>query len=84
MILAKEETPPSQMKPDPFVYEQVVSRLGHPAQRVAAIEDSPRGIQAAIAAGLVVIGVATTHAEADLQAADEVVHSMVEASKLIA
>jgi HAD superfamily hydrolase (TIGR01509 family) len=44
-------------KPAPDIYLAVTSRLGHPAQRCAAVEDSANGIRSAAAAGLAVIAV---------------------------
>ena len=50
-------------------------RLIHPHE-VLAIEDSPAGIEAAAAAGLVTLGVAQTYPEERLHDADSVVPSL--------
>lgn len=42
-------------KPDPQVYRQTLQRLGLPAQRCLAFEDSANGLQAANAAGLATV-----------------------------
>jgi HAD superfamily hydrolase (TIGR01509 family) len=41
-----------QLKPDPAVYLEVLSRTGCPAERAVAVEDSGNGVRAAVAAGL--------------------------------
>lgn len=48
-------------KPDPLPYRHALERLGLEPTEAIAFEDSPSGIQAAIAAGIPTIGVATTH-----------------------
>ena len=44
-------------KPAPDIYLAVTSRLGHPPERCAAVEDSANGLRSAAAAGLQVIAV---------------------------
>jgi HAD superfamily hydrolase (TIGR01509 family) len=44
-------------KPAPDVYLEAASRLGEPAPRCAAVEDSANGIRAAAAAGLAVVAI---------------------------
>ena len=56
-------------KPDPEVWTQVARRLRVPAARCVVFEDAPVGIQAAIAAGMHVIGVTTAHRDDELIAA---------------
>ena len=56
-------------KPDPEGYRRALLRLGAAARRSVAVEDSPGGIAAARAAGLRVVGVATTYAPATLRRA---------------
>ena len=46
-------------KPDPAVYLTTASRLGVPPAGCVAIEDSVRGVQAAVAAGMRVVAVPT-------------------------
>ncbi len=47
-------------KPDPAPYREMLSRLGVPAERALAFEDSPSGVTSARGAGLPVVGLATT------------------------
>jgi HAD superfamily hydrolase (TIGR01509 family) len=44
-------------KPAPDIYLAVTTRLGHPPERCAAVEDSANGIRSAATAGLAVIAV---------------------------
>ena len=44
-------------KPSPLVYEEAVRRLGVPAERAAAVEDSANGLRSASSAGLAVVAV---------------------------
>ncbi|GAB4573065.1 MAG: beta-phosphoglucomutase [Anaerolineae bacterium] len=46
-------------KPDPEIYELVAAELGVPPGACLVIEDSPAGVQAALAAGMHVIAVST-------------------------
>jgi sugar-phosphatase len=55
-----------QGKPAPDPSLQGAARLGLPVESCVAVEDSPVGIQAARAAGMRVIGVATTHPREEL------------------
>jgi len=65
-------------KPDPEVFLLCAQRLGFTAQRCVVFEDAHVGIEAARAAKMRVIGVATTHTAADLHGADCVVHQLDE------
>ncbi len=53
-------------KPAPDVFLLAAERLGLPPARCVVVEDAPTGVLAAKAAGMPAVGVATTHAEADL------------------
>lgn len=55
-------------KPDPLPYQMVLDRLGVSAQHAVAFEDSPSGIRSAVAAGILTIGIASTHAPEELYA----------------
>lgn len=59
-----------QGKPDPEAFLLAAKRLGLTPQDCIVVEDSPAGIEAAHAAGMRVIAVATTHSPADLDNAD--------------
>jgi sugar-phosphatase len=53
-------------KPSPEPYLLGASRLGIPPERCIAVEDAPAGIASARAAGMRVIGVASTHRREEL------------------
>jgi HAD superfamily hydrolase (TIGR01509 family) len=55
VTLSTEEVP--RGKPAPDVYLAAASRLGHPPETCAAVEDSSNGLRSAAAAGLTVIAV---------------------------
>ncbi len=61
-------------KPAPDLYLRAAEALGKEPARCAAFEDSYPGIESALAAGMRVVGVATTHAPAELVRADLVIH----------
>lgn len=60
-------------KPDPEAYLLASERLGVVPEGCVVVEDAPAGIEAAHAAGMRVIAVATTHAQEQLEDADVVV-----------
>jgi mannitol-1-/sugar-/sorbitol-6-phosphatase len=60
-------------KPAPDVYMRAVERLAISPGNAIAVEDAPAGIESAKAAGLHVIGLATTHDAAELTSADVVI-----------
>ncbi len=60
-------------KPDPEPYLKGAARLGFAAKDCVVIEDAPAGIQAGRAAGMKVIGMASTYAQSELRSADAVV-----------
>jgi HAD superfamily hydrolase (TIGR01509 family) len=66
-------------KPNPEVYLEAADRLGVPADRCVAVEDSPAGVKAARGAGCYVLAVCTTHRETQLAGADRVFGGTVEA-----
>jgi HAD superfamily hydrolase (TIGR01509 family) len=53
----------ARAKPDPGVYLLALERLGLPADRVVAVEDSPHGVAAAQAAGLRCVAIPNPHAD---------------------
>ena len=65
-------------KPDPEVFLLCARRLGFPAQRCVVFEDAHVGIEAARAAKMKVIGVATTHPAESIRDADRVVQQLDE------
>ncbi|MBW4564703.1 MAG: HAD-IA family hydrolase [Mojavia pulchra JT2-VF2] len=48
-------------KPDPAPYQAALDKLEIQAEQAIALEDSPSGIRAAVAAGIPTIGIASTH-----------------------
>ena len=57
-------------KPNPECYMLAATRLNVAPGRCVVVEDAPAGIRAAQAAGMRVLALATTHARAELRAAD--------------
>lgn len=58
-------------KPDPEGYLLAARELGAEPAGCVVLEDAPAGVAAGRAAGMRVVGILTTHAPADLAAADE-------------
>jgi len=71
VLIAADEAP--RGKPDPSGYLLAAARLRFAPSACVAIEDAPAGMAAARAAGMTVVGVASTHAPAELDAAATVV-----------
>jgi HAD superfamily hydrolase (TIGR01509 family) len=66
-------------KPDPQIYLLAAERLNVAPGRCLAIEDAPKGVQAARAAGMKVVGVKTGYtAHLTLEGADVVLESLTE------
>ncbi len=57
LILSREDV--DQPKPDPEIYRLAARLLGEAPQACLVIEDSPAGVQAALAAGMRVVAVST-------------------------
>jgi len=60
-------------KPAPDIYLKAAEALGREPVRCAAFEDSYPGIESALAAGMRVVGVSTTHAPHELRGAHLVI-----------
>ena len=56
-------------KPAPDIFARAAELLGMEPDRCVVVEDAPMGIQAALAAGIRVVGVGTNHSAEELQAA---------------
>jgi HAD superfamily hydrolase (TIGR01509 family) len=56
-------------KPDPLPYQTALDQLGIVASEAIAFEDSRPGIRAAVGAGILTVGLMTTHSAAELMAA---------------
>lgn len=68
-------------KPDPEVFVKAAAQLGMPPERCVVIEDAPKGLRGARAAGMRCVAVPTfLTADEDLSAADLVVKSLEELS----
>jgi beta-phosphoglucomutase family hydrolase len=65
-------------KPDPEVFLIAARKLGVPPRDCVVFEDAHVGLEAARAAGMKVVGVATTHPAGSLQDADRVVEQLDE------
>ena len=84
VIVCKEDTPPDKLKPDPFAYLLAAERFGLCPNECAALEDSPRGLKSACAAGFTAIGMTTTHTPGQLTgSADYVVDSFESVPRII-
>jgi sugar-phosphatase len=71
-------------KPDPEGFLRGARLLGVAPEHCVALEDAPAGIRAALAAGMPVIAVATTHAPADLAEASVVIADLGELDDALA
>ena len=71
-------------KPDPEGYLTAARRLGVDPAEALVVEDSPPGIEAGRAAGAATVGVTSTHAAAELAAADVVIGSLEELPGVLA
>lgn len=65
-------------KPDPEIYQKSAEKLAVSPRECVVIEDTLSGINSAKAAGMKVIGIATTHSKEELKSADKVVESFKE------
>lgn len=63
-------------KPHPAPYLAAARLLGCAPERLVAIEDAPAGIASARDAGMAVIALRTTHADAELAVADRIVDDL--------
>jgi len=66
----------SRGKPAPDGYLLAAERLGVEANQCVVVEDTLRGVQAACAAGMMVIGLATTHSVKQIKQASMIVSSL--------
>ncbi len=64
LLLSAEDV--KQAKPDPEIYLLAAQKLGVPPEECLVLEDSVNGVQAALAAGMNVIAIATPFTNADL------------------
>lgn len=66
VVIADELT---RGKPDPLPYQTALDKLGIEAEDAIAFEDSRAGIRSAVGAGILTIGMTTTHQADELKAA---------------
>ncbi len=65
--LIVDESMVEKGKPDPEIYLTVSKKLVLPVERCLVIEDSLSGVQAALSAGMKVVGITTTHEPSELK-----------------
>lgn len=70
-------------KPDPACYLLGAQRLDRPPADCWVVEDAAAGIQAGHAAGMQVVGLATTHSRDEIADADYVFDSLAEATPFL-
>jgi sugar-phosphatase len=70
-------------KPDPEGYLLAAARLGVEPSKCVVVEDSPPGVAAGNAAGMVVVGVTTTHQAVALVGATEVIPDIASLLKVL-
>jgi sugar-phosphatase len=74
----------SRGKPDPEGYLSAARRLGVDPSEALVVEDAPPGIEAGRAAGAAVVAVTSTHARAELGAADVIIETLEELPAVLA
>jgi beta-phosphoglucomutase family hydrolase len=62
-------------KPDPEIYLKAAALLGRPSEQCIAVEDSLPGVEAALAAGMKVIGITTTYTKEELSEAHLIIRN---------
>jgi beta-phosphoglucomutase-like phosphatase (HAD superfamily) len=61
---------PVKGKPDPEIYLKTAQRLTLNPKQCVVFEDSPPGVEAAKRAGMIVVGILTTHSPESLSKVD--------------
>lgn len=77
-VVAIEDTPRTKPHPDPYL--EAARRLGVTPERAVAIEDSPRGVESALAAGFLVLAVGHTTPSSRLSRAHAFAPSLTDVS----
>lgn len=75
LVLTREDV--QNPKPDPEIYLMAASKLSVPPNECLALEDSPAGVKAGVAAGMNVIAVATPFTIAGLHSSQVLDHTWV-------
>jgi sugar-phosphatase len=70
-------------KPDPEPFLLGAQELGVAPARCLALEDAPRGIESARAAGIPVVAFRTSHPEMELEGASEILDTLAEAVEFL-
>ena len=70
----------SEGKPNPEVFLKAADKLSLPGCQCVIFEDAPAGTEAGRAAGMMVVGLSTTHPPELLKAADRVIQRLGELS----
>lgn len=84
VVVTRKDTGKDRLKPDPLAYNLAVKKLGTKPNETVAIEDSVRGLQSAKSAGLIALGITTTHTADQLrEAADHIVDSFEDVPSVI-
>ncbi|MCC6139986.1 MAG: HAD family phosphatase [Nitrospira sp.] len=82
LIMSADDCPVG--KPDPAIYRLALTRLNDAAppllrpEECLVVEDSKAGIRAARAAGMPVVGLATTYSASELREADRILPSLID------
>ncbi|MEX2237310.1 MAG: HAD family phosphatase [Dehalococcoidia bacterium] len=76
-IVAGDMLPPGRGKPEPDIFRLTAERLGVAPGECVVLEDSPRGITAARAAGMLAVGVRSKY-KLDLSEADDVIDGIAD------
>lgn len=75
LVLSREDV--RNPKPDPEIYAMAAAKLDVPPHEFIALEDSPNGVRAAVAAGMNVIAIATPFTEAGLHGSQVLEHAWI-------
>jgi len=67
-------------KPAPDIYLKAAEMLGKKVDECVVFEDSPTGIKAAVAAGIKVIGLSTTHEDHELEGTEYIIKDFEDSS----
>ncbi|MBX3012528.1 MAG: HAD family hydrolase [Caldilineaceae bacterium] len=81
IFVTADDVPRGKPNPDPYLL--AAQRLKIDPQRCLVFEDAPAGIQAGLAAGARVIGIASSHARQELQHATAVVNQLAEITVIV-
>jgi HAD superfamily hydrolase (TIGR01509 family) len=75
LVLTREDV--QEPKPDPEIYLLAAQKLNVPPEECLVLEDSPNGVRAGVAAGMIVVAVATPFTIASLHSSQVLDHPWV-------